>query len=317
MGRSLADYHVGWICALPIEAVLAELMLDKVHDPVAVPEDDENIYVFGQININNKGGAHHVVIAQLPAAETGKASAATVAKDMLRTFPKLKVRLMVGIAGAVRDPEANIQLGDVVVGVPSDNGPGVVQYDHGKYLEGKGFVPRGIMNKAPRALRIAVSSVQKNHILNRRGYLSYLDTDDIRELAPRPMTNNQPAIQPLASRALALLRNPEDARKQQSHDHTVLPKIHYGAIASGDAVIRDAEFAHRVRKQHGILCFEMEAAGLDAFDCLIIRGISDYCDRYKDDSWHAYASAAAAAYAKEVLTVVPQTAVAELPSIGE
>jgi len=60
----------------------------------------------------------------------------------------------------------------------------------------------------------------------------------------------------------------------------------------------------------------MEAAGLDAFPCLVIRGISDYADTHKNDDWHPYAAAAAAAYAKEVLAVVPSTAVAQLPSIG-
>lgn len=60
----------------------------------------------------------------------------------------------------------------------------------------------------------------------------------------------------------------------------------------------------------------MEAAGLDAFPCLVIRGISDYADTHKNDDWHPYAAAAAAVYAKEVLAVVPPTAVTQLPSIG-
>ncbi|THW69484.1 hypothetical protein D6D18_10547 [Aureobasidium pullulans] len=60
----------------------------------------------------------------------------------------------------------------------------------------------------------------------------------------------------------------------------------------------------------------MEAAGLDAFPCLVIRGISDYADTHKNDDWHPYAAAAAAAYAKEVLAVVPPTAVTQLPSIA-
>jgi hypothetical protein len=59
----------------------------------------------------------------------------------------------------------------------------------------------------------------------------------------------------------------------------------------------------------GILCFEMEAAGLmDNFPCLVIRGISDYADSYKRDEWQRYAAAVAAAYAKELLQTIPETA---------
>lgn len=45
-----------------------------------------------------------------------------------------------------------------------------------------------------------------------------------------------------------------------------------------DALIRDA-----LAKEHGVLCFEMEAAGLMThFPCLVIRGICDYSDTRKD-----------------------------------
>ncbi|KAL2818214.1 hypothetical protein BDW59DRAFT_152168 [Aspergillus cavernicola] len=50
----------------------------------------------------------------------------------------------------------------------------------------------------------------------------------------------------------------------------------------------------------------MEAAGLmDDFPCLVIRGISDYADSHKNNHWQGYAAATAAAYAKELLSVIP------------
>jgi len=56
------------------------------------------------------------------------------------------------------------------------------------------------------------------------------------------------------------------------------------------------------RQAGGVLCFEMEAAGLmDTFPCLVIRGICDYCDGHKNDEWQEYAAAVAAAYAKELI----------------
>ena len=50
----------------------------------------------------------------------------------------------------------------------------------------------------------------------------------------------------------------------------------------------------------------MEAAGMmDNVRCLPIRGICDYSDSHKDKVWQDYAAATAAAYARELLEVIP------------
>lgn len=111
-------------------------MLDHVyHETIPRPKHDDNIYTYGRVNLKTGDGFHNIAIAQLPLAETGKASAATVAKDMRRTSPNLKFGLMVGIAGGVWTCKTDIRLGDIVVGIAEDNGPGVIQYDHGKYMK--------------------------------------------------------------------------------------------------------------------------------------------------------------------------------------
>ncbi|THX92985.1 hypothetical protein D6D08_02284 [Aureobasidium pullulans] len=70
-----------------------------------------------------------------------------------------------------------------------------------------------------------------------------------------------------------------------------------------DAKTRD-EIAEALGGQ--ILCFEMEAAGLmNDFSCLIVRGICDYADSHKQDQWQRYAAATAAAYAKELILLIP------------
>ena len=95
-----------------------------------------------------------------------------------------------------------------------------------------------------------------------------------------------------------------------------VPVIHYGIIASGNTLMKDAgqrdTLAQAIKKATGVdaLCLEMEAAGLmNSFPCLVIRGISDYCDTHKNDRWQRYAAATAAAYAKELLGVVPASSV--------
>jgi nucleoside phosphorylase len=75
-----------------------------------------------------------------------------------------------------------------------------------------------------------------------------------------------------------------------------------------DALVRD-----RLAAEMGILCFEMEAAGLmNHFPCLVIRGICDYSDSHKSEEWQGYAAMAAAAYTKDLLCrIVPNRVDAE------
>jgi nucleoside phosphorylase len=49
----------------------------------------------------------------------------------------------------------------------------------------------------------------------------------------------------------------------------------------------------------------MEAAELmNNYSCMVIRGICDYADSHKNKEWQGYAAAVAAAYIKELLSVI-------------
>jgi nucleoside phosphorylase len=77
--------------------------------------------------------------------------------------------------------------------------------------------------------------------------------------------------------------------------------------------MKNAYLRDRFAEEEGVLCFEMEAAGLmDTIPCLVVRGICDYSDTHKNDVWQGHAAAVAAAYAKELLEVVPATDIAEI-----
>ena len=83
------------------------------------------------------------------------------------------------------------------------------------------------------------------------------------------------------------------------------PVVHYGLIASGNAVMRSAQRRDELQSALDVICFEMEAAGLmDDFPCIVIRGICDYSDDHKNKIWQPYAAVAAAAYAKDLLRVI-------------
>ncbi|KZL81123.1 hypothetical protein CI238_13555, partial [Colletotrichum incanum] len=93
------------------------------------------------------------------------------------------------------------------------------------------------------------------------------------------------------------------------------PAIHYGLIASGNQLMKDARIRDKLAAERGVLCFEMEAAGLmNHFPCLVIRGICDYSDSHKNKEWQGFAAMMAAAYAKDLLLEIPLNGVeAEKP----
>lgn len=110
------DYTVGWICALSIELAASEGMLDEVHQDLDLVQGDKNMYTLGEI------GEHNIVMACLPAGDMGITPAGNVATNMLRSFPKIRFGLMVGIGGGAPTrrsrPNEDIRLGDVVVSIP-------------------------------------------------------------------------------------------------------------------------------------------------------------------------------------------------------
>lgn len=90
------------------------------------------------------------------------------------------------------------------------------------------------------------------------------------------------------------------------------PVLYFGTIASGNQVMKDGVTGDRVSQElGGILCFEMEAAGLmNNFPRLVVRRICEYADSYKNKRWQPYAAATAATCAKELLVIISPTQVA-------
>lgn len=98
-----------------------------------------------------------------------------------------------------------------------------------------------------------------------------------------------------------------------------LPELFFGTIASGNRVIKGAVVRDSLSASlGGVLCFEMEAAGLwNTFPCLVIRGICDYCDSRKNDRFQRYAAATAAACASDFLRKVPASSVAKIDRLEQ
>ncbi|KAN0067053.1 Nucleoside phosphorylase domain containing protein [Elaphomyces granulatus] len=320
-----ASYSVGWICALETELAASEAMLDEEHPGLLQAKNDTNTYTLGRM------GRHNVVIACLPSGTTGICAAATAAKDLLRSFPKVRFGLMVGIGGgAPSNPSDNpckdIRLGDVVVSNPEGNCGGVLQYDLGKTIKDGKFIQTGSLNKPPTVLMTGVSKLRAWHLRKGNAIRRHVDS----------MLESNPAMQQNFKH-----RNPEDDRlfqadydhmdgekdcKNCNEEHLVqrmsripnFPVVHYGVIGSANRVMRHGVTREKLRQERGILCFEMEAAGLmDNFPCLVVRGICDYSDTHKNKDWQPYAAATAAAYAKELLGVITPAQVDDIPTAAD
>lgn len=298
---SYDDYTVGWVCALPDEFTAAQEMLDEEHEGLVQKGNDSNVYTLGSI------GGHNVVLACLPAGLIGTNSAATVAMQMKSTFPSIRFGLMVGIGGGVPG-EADIRLGDVVVSQPVNGRAGVVQYDFGK-LTPSGFQRTGFLNAPPSILLAAVTKLRANQDRGRGSLTPHLLKLNKLPKFSREQTGSDVLFEAEYYHAgkdscVSCLSVRKIQRKERGND---APIVHYGTIASGNQVMRDGIERDNVSSElGGVLCFEMEAAGLmNNFPCLVIRGICDYSDSHKNKRWQPYAAGMAAAYAKELLLVTP------------
>ncbi|KAK8040286.1 hypothetical protein PG991_000074 [Apiospora marii] len=305
------DYTVGWICAISTEYVAARAFLDGEHeDPEHIAQHDNNSYTLGRM------GRHNVVIAVLPDGEYGLASAATVARDMLHSFPNVRIGLMVGIGGGAPSAKNDIRLGDVVVSAPKDGRGGVFQYDYGKTIQDQTFRETGFSAPPPPVLRTAVSGIKARYEsdghqiqeaiaavlgtkprLRKKYRQPNVSTDRVyRTDVKHPVFNGASCMTACSADASQLvLRRARD----QDDDN---PTVHYGLIASANQLMKDAVVRDKLAHEEDVLCFEMEAAGLmNHFPCLVIRGICDYADTHKNKEWQGYAAMTAAAYANDVL----------------
>jgi len=279
-------------------------MLDDEHDRLPRKEGDSNRYICGEMS------GHNVAIGFLPEGSQGVGVAATVATAMRRTFPAIQLCLLVGIGGGVPSRTYDIRLGDVVVGMPSGVHGGVVQYGLRNDTT-TGFERKGLLEPPPKSWRDAIVEMQSDHRVKANRISEFLSE----------MIHRYPQLggyrSPAPEKDILFLPDNTHVPKQMTCDKcdksrvverstrpSDEPQIFYGLIASVDRVMNNAMTRDRISKvEGGILCFEMEVAGLkNDFQCIVIRGIVDFADSHNNDNWRAYGAAAAAGCAKELLT---------------
>ncbi|KAF4447052.1 Pfs, NACHT and Ankyrin domain protein [Fusarium austroafricanum] len=292
-------YTVAWICALHTELAAAQAILDEDHTipfEANLPTLDSNTYTLGSI------GHHDVVIACLPTTQYGTVNAANVIAHLIRTFTSVRFGLFVGIGGGAPG-QADIRLGDIVVGTR------VMQYDLGKAIGPDDFQRTATPRTCHQLFGTAITALRAK--MERE---ENMISKAIRQEFERYPKYTHPELPDRLF--IPNYSHPSTDDNCDDCDSTKLifrsiratkdPLIHYGGIASGNQVMRSATQRDQIAQQLNVLCFEMEAAGvMDALPCLPIRGICDYSDSHKNKDWQRYSAAAAAAYAKELLTIFP------------
>ncbi|KAK6522069.1 hypothetical protein TWF281_002638 [Arthrobotrys megalospora] len=312
------EYTVGWISALPVEMAAAKGMLDEEHGYPKTPpqEPDRNTYALGRI------GRFKVVIACLPKDGFGSSSAAAVARDMLFTFPNIRVGLSVGIGAGIPDYDdeyevRDIRLGDVVIGSDTESG-GVVAYDFGRELGDGSFRSISILDRPPLSLRTALSKFDAEHHMRDNKISQYVS--EMLDRCPAMKENGFPCPEESTDRLFRPEYHHVPGKSCSKCDRAKIvdrpdrmdknPVIHYGVIATGSKVIEYTPTREEIKRRHRAVCLDMEAAGLmNNFPCIVIRGISNYADSHKNDQWVPYAAATAAACAKEFLEHVEPKAI--------
>ncbi|KAF3097082.1 hypothetical protein TWF103_009611 [Orbilia oligospora] len=324
---SYDDYTIGWMTILTVENTAAYLMFDEVHPRLDAIDNDDNFYTLGRI------GRHNVVL--MSPSRAGTEAASHAATNMARTFKKIRFVFLIGVGGGAPlapvgedSDKHDLMLGDVVVSFQEnerDRGYGyVMQHDCGKHLGSGELEIRSYVRKPQAEIinairgwkmehmrnstnleRYLLESVEKAKKLKKREYKAYKfpgRENDKLYAAEDLSISSRPPNEHCQNRSLPLVT------RLQREDNN--PVVHYGLIASGNSVMGDGRKRDELRDKFGVMCFEMEAAGLmNEFPCLVLRGISDYSDNHKNDDWKPWASMTASAAAKDLLSVIQPRAV--------
>ncbi|KAL3962130.1 hypothetical protein ACCO45_003653 [Purpureocillium lilacinum] len=242
-------------------------------------------YTLGRIGTDN-------VVIGVPLPELQAiAKAIVVAHGMRSQFPNLRFAVSSGVGGAAAG--TNMQLGDVFVSSPAHTTGGVFEFDHGKRIQGQGFIAPFKVIRPPLYWQSAIEQVAA--ILKQDE--TYLAERVANVLKQQPDLLNEHS-RPDPKSALDCV-----PRNDRHREH---PIVHCGLIASASSGLdMTRELRHELAEKGNVMCVDTTAFGtLRVLPCLVVRGFSTYEDPDENTAWQGYAALVAAAYAKEVLACV-------------
>jgi nucleoside phosphorylase len=289
---------IGLVTAIPEEFTA---MRSLVEDPADYyVSGDPARYTLGMLPSRDAEPLHNVVLTMLGATATD--AAADGCAHMIRSFPAIKVLIMIGIAAGIPNvnrPERHVRLGDIVVATD-----GIIDYDHVSVGPDGVQLRHGFPMPSARLTR-CVNILKSYELGGWRPWEQWLDTTSRPGLVGYARPNERKDV--VRDSSGYPLDHP---RRNRSGHRRGFPKVHYGLIGSADRSLSDVATRDQLAAQHRLLAVEMEGAAIGASSSLngrewfMVRGISDYGDSQRDDTWRKYASLVAAAYVPMPLSLV-------------
>lgn len=286
---------IGIVTALGIEYLAMKAVVDSGEEK---PIRGIGKCLMGTI-LSHESGIHHLVVAE---AGMGNNMSALCAEKLRHEFPSIDTFIMVGIAGAVPNPEKSedhVRLGDIVV-VGKE---GVVQYDFIKKTESE--IQYRHPPRAPKASLLKAAEVLRRE--EEEGKFPWNDYIKIAINVRGEEWKRPPATLDILEYPKGnIVIHPQYPKRREGE-----PRVFIGVIASGNTLLKDPIIRDRLRKDLSAKAVEMEASGvadaswINEVNYFAVRGMCDYCDGNKNDIWQKYASIVAAAYTKALLVSVP------------
>ncbi len=285
------NIEIGVITALPKECAAVKLLLGNVEECFFKGKGAGHRFFVGELKSAN-GSVHKIALGQ---CGMGNNKASIRAIMMKNHFPNIESIIMVGIAGGVPFPDnisKHIRLGDIVVS------EGIIQYDFIKETNEK-IICRSNPSRPSAKLLEALEAIKVKEYEEIYAWKSFIDTYAVNKFI-KPSCDDI-----LHDSTGKIVPHPEDIYRDG------YPKIFYGKIASANTLLKNSERRQRLKEEFDVQAVEMEASGIaDAtwetgVGYLVVRGICDYCDDYKNDDWQEYAAIVAACYTKDLIENLP------------
>ncbi len=286
------DIKIGIITALPKEYAAVKMILGNGKEYFFEGRGAGHRFFVGELKSANDG-THKVALGL---CGMGNNKASIRAMSMQNHFPNIESIIMVGIAGGIPSPEdseRHVRLGDVVVS------KGIVQYDFVKETD-ECVICRSEPSKPSAVLLEALDAISIKEYEDIYKWKTYIDKYAVKRF-------KRPACEDiLHDEKGQVITHPEDDLRDGYY-----PRIFYGKIASANTLLKSYARRQQLKKEFGVYAVEMEASGIaDATwemgtGYLVVRGICDYCDKFKNDDWQEYAALIAAGYARDLIENLP------------
>lgn len=284
---------------------------------------DTGSYTTGKI------GPHRVVLGHLPGM--GLVDTANFAHKFRSSFSGLQLVILVGVCGGSPwdDEKHEIILGDVIIGKTVINKDNLGRlYQDGLQSRGGKEHTLGRQSSEIRGFIKKLESCQKPLGENTARYLSQLLAKPEFQMSSYPGPDKDKLFRhkyvhkhydTKGCRCKHSHKSCEVAREtscnqlgcdskyliQRSRLNSQVPTspaLHFGTMASSNAVIKYASHREYIYQEEKAIGFDMESAGLwENLPTVIVKGVCDYADSHKNKLWQDYAAASAAACTRAVL----------------